>query len=233
MAASMSNGASELSDGTIYNFLAEFNVKAQTFAFAARTELLDHPVMRVGETGARGNARNMFSRNHSDGKRVWYTANPTKGKQAIGDDGILPVSAGTLIHGHNTVHYHYGTGNGECSVHLIRHLRANSGNTRHDWPDDMIGLLLSVKRSEESAKGFGASGFEQADLEKYRRRYGEMVAEGCEVPQTTKSRFYRKEEKRLLKRLKKYGAILFCSRSTLPCRLTTISPSAICVWLWR
>jgi hypothetical protein len=42
----------------------------------------------------------------------------TKGKQAITDDGILPLFVGILIHDHNTVNYNYGTGNGECNVHL-------------------------------------------------------------------------------------------------------------------
>jgi hypothetical protein len=204
MIASMSNGAFELSDGTIYNFLAEFNAKAQTFVETVKTKLLNNVVMHVDETGARVNARNMFFRNYSDEKRVLYTANPTKGKQAIADDGILPRFAGILIHDHNTVNYNYGTGNGECNVHLIRYLRANSENTRHDWADDMIGFLLSLKRAKESAEGFGATGFEPADLERQRQRYDEIVAAGFEVLKTTTSRFYRAEEKRLLNRLKKY-----------------------------
>jgi transposase-like protein len=211
MLASMSGGAFELSDGTIYNFLAEFGAKAQTFVETVKTKLLNNVVMHVDETGARIGARNMFFRNYSDEKRVLYTANPTKGNRAITDDGILPRFIGILIHDHNTVNY--GTGHGECNVHLIRYLRANSENTRHDWSKDMTEFLLSVKRSTALAKRFGASGFEQADTEKYRKRYDEILTEGFAVLKTTTSRFYRAEEKRLLNRLKKYkdNHLLFAS----------------------
>jgi hypothetical protein len=253
MIASMSNGAFEPADGTIYtvfylkfrseswsgqlktvfadslfviisianrhyNFLAEFGAKAQTFVETVKTKLLNNVVMHVDETGARVDTRNMFSGNYSDEKRVLYTANPTKGKQAITDDGILPLFVGILIHDHNTVNYNCGTGNGECNVHLVRYLRANSENTRHDWSDDMIGFLLSLKRAKESAAGFGANGFEPADLERHLRRYDEIVAEGFAVLKTTTSRFYRAEEKRLLNRLKKYkdNHLLFASDFAVP-----------------
>ncbi|MDR2156649.1 MAG: transposase, partial [Clostridiales Family XIII bacterium] len=147
-----------------------------------------------------------------------YPANPTKGKQAIEDDGVLPRFVRTLIHDHNTVNYNYGTGHGECNVHIIRYLRANSGNTRHDWSDGMTGFPPSEKRPKASAQGFGASGFDPADLEEYGRRYDEIVAAGFEVLKTTKSRFYQKEERKLLNRLKKYkdNHLLFAVDCAVP-----------------
>ena len=218
MLASMSNGAFELSDGTIYNFLSEFNAKAQSTLAAIKTKLLNNVVLNVDETGVRASARNMTFRNYSDETRVLYTANPTKGKKAIEDDGILPQFVGILVHDHNTVNYNYGMGNSECNVHLIRYLRANFDNTLHNWSDVMIEFLLALKRSKESAQGFGASGFEQADIEEYRKRYDEIVGEGFAILKTTKSRFYQKEEKKLLNRLKKYrdNHLLFAENFAVP-----------------
>jgi hypothetical protein len=218
MIASMSNGGIELSDGTVYNALAEFNSKAQSSIENIKTKLLNNVIMRVDETGSRVSGRNMFFRNYSDEKRVLYTANPTKGKKAIEDDNILPQFAGILIHDHNTVNYNYGTGNGECNVHLIRYLRANSENTHHNWSDDMIDLLLSVKNSKGLAIASGAEKFEQADLEDYRKRYDEIVSAGFEALKSTKSRFYKTEEKRLLNRLKKYrdNHLLFAENFAVP-----------------
>ena len=218
MISSMSNGGIELSDGTVYNFLAEFNAKAQGCIENIKTKLLNNVVMRVDETGARISGRNMFFRNYSDEKRVLYTANPTKGKKAIEDDNILPQFSGSLIHDHNTVNYNYGTGNGECNVHLIRYLRANSENTHHHWSDDMIDLLLSVKNSKKIAIAFGAEKFEQAGLEETRKRYDEIVSAGFEALKNTKSRFYKTEEKRLLNRLKKYRGnhLLFAENFAVP-----------------
>jgi hypothetical protein len=181
MLSAWTNGAIELSDGTIYNFLSEFNTKSAAFVENTKTKLLNNPVMNVDETGARVNGRNMFFRNYSDEKRVLYTANQTKGKKSIEDDDILPQYVGTLVHDHNTVNYNYGMNNAECNVHLIRYLRANSENTHHCWSDDMIEFLLSLKKSKEIALFFGAEKFEQADLEGYRKRYDQIISAGFEV----------------------------------------------------
>ena len=67
-----------------------------------------------------------------------------QGEKAIDDDGILGAFVNTLIHDHNTLYYQYGKANGECNVHLIRYLEANSGNTHHHWSDDMIEFLFKV-----------------------------------------------------------------------------------------
>ena len=218
MLSSMTGGAIELSEGTVYNFLSEFNTKAQMGVAAIKTKLLNNTVMNIDETGTRVCAQNMTFRNYSDEKRVLYTVNPTKGKKAIEDDGVLPQFVGVLVHDHNTINYNYGTGNAECNVHLIRYLKANSDNTHHDWSDDMIEFLLAVKRSKEAALGFGLSGFEPADMEKYRKRYDEIIKAGFEVLKTTQSRFYQKEEKKLLNRLKKYrdNHLLFALNFDVP-----------------
>jgi hypothetical protein len=218
MIASMSDGAFCLSDGTVYNFLNEFCTKAQPALRSIKTKLLNNTVLHVDETGARVGGRNMTFRNYSDEKRVLYTANPTKGKRAIEDDDVLPQFVGILVHDHNTVNYNYGRGNGECNIHIVRYLRANSENTRHHWSDEMIEFLLALKRSKDSAIGFGADGFEPVDMEEYRKRYDGIVDAGFAILKTTKSRFYQKEEKKLLNRLKKYkdNHLLFAADFAVP-----------------
>jgi hypothetical protein len=220
MLAAWTNGAIELSDGTIYNFLAEFNKNATSFTSNTKTKLLNNIVMNVDETCSRVDSRNMYFRNYSDEKRVLYTVNQTKGKKAIENDDILPQYIGTLVHDHDTVNYNYGTNNAECNVHLIRYLRSNLENTHHCWSEDMMKLLLSIKKSKEIAISFGAKQFEQLDLDGYKRRYDEIVSAGFEVLKNTKSRFYQTEEKRLLNRLKKYrdNHLLFAENFAVPFR---------------
>jgi len=218
MLKSWTNGAVELSDGTVYNFLAEFNAKAQNVVEAIKTKLLNNTVLHIDETGARVNARNMFFRNYSDEKHVLYTANQTKGRKAIEDDGILPHFFRILVHDHNTVDYNFGLGHGECNVHLIRYLTANFENTHHSWSDDMIEFLLMVKRSKALAQLFGSSGFEKEDMKRYENRYDEIVKEGFDILKSTKSKFYRDEERKLLNRLKKYrdNHLLFAANFDVP-----------------
>jgi transposase len=64
--------------------------------------------------------------------------------------------------------------------------------------------VLSLKKSKELAIAFGATGFEQDDLERYRKRYDDIVIGGFEDFKNRNSQFYETEEKRLLNRLKKY-----------------------------
>lgn len=218
MIASMSNGAIELSEGTLYNFMAEFNAKAKMCIETIQTKLLNDAVMYVDETVTRVQARNMYFRNYSNDKHVIYTVNKTKGKKAIEDDGILSPFVGILVHDHNTVNYSYGMGNSECNVHLIRYLKANLENTHHDWSGDMIGFLLALKRSKALAQRYGLNLFEQADIEEYRKRFDEIVIAGFAVLKNTKSQFYQKEEKRLLNRLRKYrdNHLLFATDFAVP-----------------
>ena len=218
MLAAWTNGALELSDGTVYNFLAEFNTKAKRYIETIKEKLLNNTVLRVDETVASVNACNMCFRNYSDEKRVLYTANQTKGKKGIEDDDVLPQFVGTLVHDHNTVNYNYGANNAECNVHLIRYLRANSENTHHCWSDDMIEFLLALKRSKELAIAFDVGRFEPSDLDRHLKRYDEIVKAGFEALKNTKSRFYQKEERKLLNRLKKYrdNHLLFAVDFSVP-----------------
>jgi len=192
------------SEGSLYNFLVEFNHKAAGKIETIKTNLLNGPVMHIDETGSRCENHNMYFRNYSNDKSVLYTVNPTKGKKAIENDDILTRYIGKLIHDHDTANYSYGSGNGECNVHIIRYLVANSDNTHNNWSNDMIDLLLSIKQSKEIAIRFGINAFEQPDIDDYIRRYNKIVDDGYEINQNNKSRFYKKEEKRLLNRLKKY-----------------------------
>jgi transposase-like protein len=218
MLSSWTNGAVTISDGTIYNILSEFDRKASVVIGGLKTKLLNNAVLHVDETGSRVNGRNMFFRNYSDAQRVLYTVNPNKGKKAIENDDMLPQFMGTLIHDHDTVNYNYGTANGECNVHLLRYLRANTMNTHHHWSEDMIDFLLSLKKSKEVAIAFGATGFEQDDVERYRKRYDDIVIGGFEDFKNRNSQFYETEEKRLLNRLKKYrdNHLLFATDFVVP-----------------
>jgi len=82
----------------------------------------------------------------------------------------------------------------------------------------MTNFLLSVKKSKELAMALGAKKFEQCDLDGYRMSYEKILAAGFEVIKETKSRFYKKEEQKLLNRLKKYrdNHLLFVENFAVP-----------------
>lgn len=200
----LSSNAIRVSEGSIYNWLAEFDAKAVPVIAAIKTKLLNTPVMNIDETGARCEKENMFFRNYSDESHVMYTFNQTKGKKAIEEDGVLPIYAGTLVHDHNTVNYNYGLRNAECNVHIIRYLKANFECTYNLWSLDMIDFLTGLHRAKKLAMSFGLNEFDEWDRNGYSRRYDEIIAAGFSAMENTTSRVYKKEEKKLLNRLRKY-----------------------------
>jgi len=214
----MSANVINISEGSIYNWLSEFDRKVKPLIENIKDKVLNSPVMYVDETGARCEEKNMFFRNYSNDKHVLYTLNPTKGKKAIEEDGILPFYIGTLIHDHNTVNYSYGTRNGECNVHIIRYLKANCENTQNIWSDDMIKFLTGLNRAKKVAIAFGLEGFEATDIENYKKRYDDIISAGFASLDNTKSRVYKKDEKRLLNRMKKYkdNHLLFAIDFSIP-----------------
>ena len=50
MIAAMSNGAVELSEGTVYNFLASFNEKAKGIIETIKTKLLNNVILHVDQS---------------------------------------------------------------------------------------------------------------------------------------------------------------------------------------
>lgn len=214
----LSSNIIRVSEGSIYNWLSEFDTKAQPVIMGIKTKLLNSPVMNVDETGARCEKENMYFRNYSDEGHVLYTFNQTKGKKAIEEDGILPIYAGTLVHDHNTVNYNYGLRNAECNVHIIRYLKANFEYTYNIWALDMMDFLTGLNRAKKLAMSFGLTEFDQEDRNRYSRRYDEIIAAGFSSIENTTSRVYKKEEKKLLNRLRKYkdNHLLFAWDFTVP-----------------
>lgn len=207
-----------LSEGSIYNWQSEFDRKVAPIIEEIKTKILNSPVMNVDETGTRCEEKNMFFRNYSDDKHVLYTLNPTRGKIAVEADGVLPIYIGTLVHDHNTINYNYGTANAECNVHIIRYLKANYENTLNIWSADMIDFLVNLNQTKKLAINFGLERFETADIEDYKKRYDEIITAGFASLDNTKSRVYKKDEKRLLNRMKKYkdAHLLFIDDFAVP-----------------
>jgi len=218
LTASLTDGTIKLSDGSIYNWLAEFNNKAQRDIANIKTNLLNNPLLQVDETAARCEGKNMHARNYSTNSHVLYTLNQTKGKQAIKDDDILPRFTGAMMHDHNTINYNYGTRHSECNVHLIRYLKANFENTKNEWANDLANLLLASNTTRKIAIEKGFKCFTQYLLDRYQKRFDEILSTGFAANLNTKSRYFKKEELKLLRRLQKYklNHLLFLEDFTIP-----------------
>ena len=145
-----------------------------------------------------------YIRNFSSADTAVYHAMGSKSVKALEKTGLLNKYTGTLVHDHETALYHFGTGHGECNIHLLRYLRKNTEETGNTWPGDMMDFLCGLNKAHRQAVESGDKQFPEDAARRYRDRYMEIISYGMVQNKETKHRYAQKEERALLNRLEKY-----------------------------
>ena len=136
-----------MSQGTIYEWLEDFHRQAVSVELPMiESKRLDHEVVSTDRTVTTVNGQQTSIRHFSVSEWVLYTSMDRKNIESLRGISFLAKFAGTLIHNHETVLYHFSTDHEECNVHLMRYLIANSENTGHQWSRKMILLLTEMNR---------------------------------------------------------------------------------------
>ena len=160
--------------------------------------------MYTDGTSGRCNNKNICIRNYSTERNTYLVPTISKSKKCIEETGILTRYTGDIVHDHETVIYNYGNRHIECNVHVSRYLKGCYENTKHKWALNMRSLLCSLNKYRKELKTQGIIKFTEEQLERYLKRYYEIVAEGYEENKKIKKKFLRQDEQKLLNRLVKY-----------------------------
>ena len=200
----VSGGGLRLSEGSVYRFCSSFSRKSEGSITHLEEELLNQPVVSTDATAITVNGRQGYIRNFSGAGSVLYRAMKDKTLDAMHKIRFLELFAGILVHDHETALYHFGTGHGECNVHLIRYLRKNTEDTGNTWSGEMIKLLCEMNQARKAAIVEGASCFETSVVAGYEKEYDSLIASGRGENKRTKHRYAKKEEKALLNRMERY-----------------------------
>lgn len=216
--ATLSGNVLKLSEGTIINFLNELSNKSEVILEDMKNILLNSKKMYTDETSTKCNGKRRSVRNYSTQNTVVYKANRQKNKKSIEENCILNKYTGDVIHDHETVIYNYGNRHVECNVHICRYLKGNTENTQNSWSSEMREFLIRLNNSRKIAISYGQNFFEKDDILKYELKYDEILEKGFTENKKTSSKFHRKEEKKLLNRMKKYkeNHLLFIHDFSLP-----------------
>lgn len=216
--AAFSNNEIKLSEGTIVNFINEISEKASVSIKELTEELLSTSQMYTDETGTKCNGKRYSVRNYSTNDIAIYKSNRYKNKESIEQSNILNRYTGDIIHDHETVIYNYGNRHIECNVHISRYLKGNTENTTNVWSVKMRELFNRLNNSRKIALEYGQIYFEKEDILRYENEYDEILNIGFSENKKTTSKIYKKEEKKLLNRLKKYkeNHLLFIHDFSLP-----------------
>ena len=200
----ITHGGINLSKGSIVNFTKELNRKSEYLIKEIEENLLNSEIMNTDATTGRCENKNICVRTYSTEKTTLLIPSNGKGKKYIEETNILNRYTGNLVHDHETVMYNYGEKHIECNVHISRYLRGNYENTKNEWSLKMRSYLCSLNEYRKKLKGKGIEKLEEEQLERYSKRYDELLEEGYQENKKVKGKFLRQEEQRLLNRLKKY-----------------------------
>lgn len=193
-----------VSKGSIVNFMKEFNNKSMYIIEEIKNKILNSRMMYTDATTARVENKNICVRTHSTEEAVLLVPTYGKGKKYIEETNILNKYIGNLVHDHETVMYNYGNKHIECNVHILRYLKGCNENTQHKWAKEMRSFLRQLNEYRKELKGNGISELSANQLERYSKRYDEIIEKGYEENKKIKRKYLRQEEQRLLNRMKKY-----------------------------
>ena len=193
-----------LQKSTIINFMLELNKKSSNIIENIRTKILNSELLYTDGTSGRCNGKNIYVRNYSTKELTYFVPTKGKGKKYIEETNILNRYTGSLVHDHETVIYNYGNQHIECNVHVARYLKGCYENTKNKWAHKMRSLLCSLNEYRKKLINKGIKKLELEQIERYSKRYDEIIEEGYRENKKVKSKYIRQEEQRLINRLKKY-----------------------------
>lgn len=211
------NDALNVSSGSIYNFVKSFANKCDKEIEAIKEELKRSEVLYTDATVVTVNGKQAYIRNQSTEKAVLYSDMDKKSIKSIQANSLLSEYKGILIHDHETSMYNFGTGHGECNVHLLRYLKKNTEDSNNKWSEQLSELLLDMNRVKKQ-KLSEHKWFDVSEIEAYEKKYDKIIKHGCKENKKTASQYAREEELTLLNRLAKYkeNHLLFIHDSRVP-----------------
>ena len=201
---SITDGELCLSEGAVYRFCQEFAQKSESSINDISAELLNEPVMNTDSTNVTRNGKQVYIRNQSSKTAVLYTPMEKKNIATLKEKGIISQYTGILSHDHETAIYNFGSGHGECNVHICRYLKKNTEETGNSWSGKMSGHLWGIEVAKKSLMAEGGNCFSQDYLETIERTYKEILVLGRAENRQTKGEVAQREEKALLNRMEKY-----------------------------
>lgn len=213
----ISGNSLELSTGSVYGFCKSFSEKSVPANSQIEQELRNEPTVCTDATLVTVNGKQAYIRNFSSEQAVLYESMAKKDLESLHAISFLTQYAGNLEHDHETALYHFGSGHGECNVHLLRYLKKNTEESGSHWSKNMAGFLCGL--NEERKKRIAENRrFTEPELASCESRYDEILKEGRLQNKTTRGCLAKQEEKTLLNRLEKYkkNHLLFLHDFTVP-----------------
>jgi Transposase IS66 family. len=201
----LTDGIITLSAGAVYSFCRKLSERASASLTRIEEHILDSTVAYTDATVITVDGELAYIRNVSCQDAVRYYPMEKKSLEAMEKLYLLSKFAGVFVHDHETTLYHFGTGHGECNVHLLRYLLKNTEDCSTKWSGKMSELLYEMKkRRDELSERPGLRQLPETELDAFFNKYDAILEQGYKENLSTSPKWAKQDELALLNRLKKY-----------------------------
>jgi len=200
----ITNGAINVSEGTIAKWNKDLSGKLASFIEEIKEKLLVLPVLHKDESGVRINNSLQWFHVLSSKAYTLYFTNKKRGNEADREIGILPAYSGVLVHDHLKGLYSFSCEHAECNAHILRYLKSVVETTKRAWASAMIVFLTDANNSVKRHKANNNSAFDGVEIAGYHARYDEILGQGWLEFIQDEKKDYNGEDMKLYRRLKEY-----------------------------
>lgn len=172
-----------------------------------RDTLAQAPLLHADETGVRCIGKTHWLHVVSTATHSLFSYSPKRGFEGFTAANVLPSYSGMLVHDFWGAYDKLQCDHSRCNAHLLRELKAFT-EAGHRWAEEIIAVLLEMKKAADEARGNGREQVAAAHRERLRSSYDKWVKAGLEAhPEITKpsgkrGRIGQSKETNLLRRLR-------------------------------
>lgn len=143
----------------------------------SKKQLVNSPVVHFDETGMYINGKREWLHVASTERLTCYAVHPKRGYEATKEMCILPEFQGIAVHDFWKPYFKYDCGHALCNAHHLRELTGVLEQDKQQWPQEMIDLLLEIKKTMEETK-VTANQLDPAQLKNFEERYSQIIENG-------------------------------------------------------
>jgi transposase len=167
-----------LSEGTLYNAREQCYEKLEEVEEYLKEAIENVEVGCFDETGLRVNSKLMWLHVACTDSLTYYFLHVKRGQIAMDAMDILPNFQGVSVHDGLSSYAQYDCKHGLCNAHHLRELVFILERYEQIWADEMMTLLVDIKKLVEAAKADGLDCLTPEQLSNCERRYQELLEKG-------------------------------------------------------
>lgn len=196
----------EVSHGSLINWIKEVSRKSIKPKKKLKKAMRKTKTISTDLTPTSLNGKYAYVRNYSNEKVTILESSRSKRIQEIQRQNIIPNFKGYIMHDHDTGLYNFGikANHLECWIHLGRELKYFEEYIKNSWSKELWDFGWNINKKREENKENNITEFTENEIKEYEKRYDEIVEKGIEENSKIESKYLRRKEKAVLKRLKKY-----------------------------